>query len=323
VSARVEAGRIVVTYLDGTTGDVRQATGPGTGGGWSYEVAYDAWSTAEEATSTAVAADTSGVFHTQRLGYGDYHKLTFRRKGSAGWSEYYVDTGLNGSSSIAAAMVSGSLHVWYEKRASDGGTVLAHAWTFRNPPSFFPAELDTRGGLVIDGWRREVLDGNGGTRGETTNNVAGNGSLSVATMGQYGAYPHVFYRDDTRAELRHGWWNGARWTFEPLDGDRRMANGRTDAETGFAPSAVNLNGALHVFYSDWNTGLRHAWFPGGGWGYEQLDGSPAAAGRCTGSTTDKVFGWTATTLVGTQIYSFSSTMSPTNYRAVLRLAEYR
>ena len=219
-------------------------------------------------------------------------------------------------------MVSGSLHVWYEKRASDGGTVLAHAWSFRDPGPIFPAELDTRGGLVIDGWHREVLDGNGGTRGRTHSDVAGNGSLSVATLGQYGVYPHVFYSDDTRRELRHGWWNGATWTFETLDGDRTLADGRTDAETGFAPSVVNLNGVLHVFYSDWNTGLRHAWFANQ-WGYEQLDGSAAAAGRCTGYTRDKVFGPTATTLVGTQIYSFSSTMSTTNYRAFLRLAEYR
>jgi hypothetical protein len=317
VSARVDGAKIIVTYVDGTNGDVRQAVLEN--GAWRYEVAYNATTTRAATGWTADAATTAavnlGVFHTRGT-YGEYYALVFRERTGSSWREHLIDTNLREWSSVTAAYVGYTLHVWYGKSDGRDGTVLAHAWAQYESPDHWG--FDTAVPEIV-GWRTEVLDGGGGTRGRTDTDV-GTG-LSVATVGQNGAYPHVFYSDDTRKELRHAWWNGATWTFETLDGDRTLANGRTDGETGFAPSVVNLNGVLHVFYSDWNTGLRHAWFANQ-WGYEQLDGSAAAAGHCSGYTRDKVFGPTATTLVGSQIYSFSSTMSATNYHAVLRLASY-
>ena len=181
-------------------------------------------------------------------------------------------------------------------------------------------ELDTRGGLVYDdlatrGARRQRryprAHRQRPRRCRRSERRDGGPEPGVS---------HVFYSDLTRQELRHAWWNGSEWTFETLDGDRTLATGRTDGETGLAPAVVNLNGVLHVFYS----GLEHRFaacmVPGGQWEYETLDGSTAAAGHCTGYTTQRVFGPTAATVVGTQLYAVSSTNL--SY-PLLRVAEYR
>ena len=121
-------------------------------------------------------------------------------------------------------------------------------------------------------------------------------------------------------DLRHGWWNGVRWTFETLDGDGN-GPGRIGSRTGQAPTVVMVGDVPHVFYGGLHpsTGLRHAWFDGG-WGYETLDGSPAAAGHCTGATTQMAFGPVAATVVDWQIYAMYSTNL--SY-PLLRVAEYR
>lgn len=85
-----------------------------------------------------------------------------------------------------------------------------------------------------------------------------------------------------------------------------------------APVVVNRGGVMHVFYSGLDTGLGHAW-SAGGWGYETLDASPAAAGRCAGYTTERVFGPTAATVVGADLYVVSSTRPR---GPLLRVAEY-
>jgi hypothetical protein len=244
------------------------------------------------------------------------YKLTYRVKLASGWAEYFVDTNVYAQASIAAAHVGGRSQVWYEKSDGRGGGVLAHAWSVNGHVTI---GVVNRGPWVYDTWSREVLDGDGGTRGRTDSDVVGAYGLSVAALGPSHEYAHVFYSDVTRQELRHAWWNGSEWTFEALDGDR-TTNGRTDGETGQAPAVVNLDGVPHVFYSGLNTGLRHAWFAGGQWGYETLDGSTAAAGHCTGYTTQRVFGPTAATVVGSQLYAVSSTNL--SY-PLLRVAEWR
>ncbi len=64
-------------------------------------------------------------------------------------------------------------------------------------------------------WSFSTLDGNGGGRGRTTNDVA-----SVASGAALGAEPHVWYYDATGGDLRHGWRNTSNeWTFETVDGN--------------------------------------------------------------------------------------------------------
>ncbi len=312
VSAVVSGTQLVVTYDDGTNGDLRRAVYDGA---WRYDVPYHAPSASTAAGPTAVVSP--GVFHTEGLGYGGYSKLVFRVTSNSGWAEYFVDTAVDTRASITTAFVNGTLHVWYGKLDNRGGTVLGHAWSVEGHETF---GVLNRNAWVYDTWRTQVLDGNGGTRGRILSDDLGTGGVSVATAGANHEYPHVFYTDVARQMLRHAWWNGAEWTFETLDGDYASSDGRTSGYTGFAPAAVNLNGVLHVFYSNLATGLRHAWFPGVHWGYEPLDGSGAATGHCTGSTTEPVFGPTAATAVGNQLYVVSS--KSLSY-PLLRVAEYR
>ncbi len=76
----------------------------------------------------------------------------------------------------------------------------------------------------------------------------------------YNDRPHVFYYDDTNGNLRHGYWNGAAWSFETLDG-AGGPNGRIVADMGFYNEAFLYNGRPHNFYYDATNGnLRHAYF---------------------------------------------------------------
>lgn len=65
----------------------------------------------------------------------------------------------------------------------------------------------------VGAWHREVLDGEGGADGRTTDVVAEDTTVKV-----YGGQLHVFYPDETAFRLRHAWWNGVKWQFEALEG---------------------------------------------------------------------------------------------------------
>jgi len=69
------------------------------------------------------------------------------------------------------------------------------------------------------------------------------------------------------------------WSFEILDGVGGV-NGRIDSEVGRSPAAILYNGWPHIFYSDSGHGnLRHAWWTGGRWMFETLDGEGGTNGR--------------------------------------------
>ena len=129
--------------------------------------------------------------------------------------------------------------------------------------------LDLRHGYYNgSAWVFEKLDGHrDGRNGELLGNVGDNGT-SVLHNGR----PHVFYRDNTNGDLRHGYYNDLQWVFETLDG-AGGSNGRTAHNVGFASTVVMYNGRPHVFYLD-NTSfdLRHGYWSGTTWAFEILDG---------------------------------------------------
>jgi hypothetical protein len=158
----------------------------------------------------------------------------------------------------AAVMLYGpGPHVWYYD--DDAGT-LRHAW-------WNGAQ-----------WGFEVLDGLGGPGGRVNESVG-----SDATVMPFAGAPHVFYYDVDANDLRHGWWNGASWSFETLDGNS-LLGGRVNADVGMYESGMLLGGLPHVFYRDEaGKDLRHAWWNGAQWGFETLDGnSSGPAGRING-----------------------------------------
>ena len=121
-----------------------------------------------------------------------------------------------------------------------------------------------------------TLDGVGGGHGRTTHSVA----TDVSATAQAGSV-HVFYRDDTDQDLRHGWFDGSEWTFETLDGDSTL-DGRTSHDVGRRSVALVYHNKLNVIYADDTKGdVRRAVFDGSSWRYSVLDGNRDTGGRTT------------------------------------------
>ena len=113
-------------------------------------------------------------------------------------------------------------------------------------------------------WNFETLDG----AGRNTTDVVG----TVVEAMQYGTQIQLFYLDATTHTLRHAWWDGARWNFETLDG-LGGANGRTTDHVAGGTIAIRQLGAqVQIFYSNDTTHtLRHAWWDGARWNFENFD----------------------------------------------------
>lgn len=115
-------------------------------------------------------------------------------------------------------------------------------------------------------WNFETLDGGATTGGRVDSDVGQYSSTVIFAGG-----PHTFYRDAEDGYLRHGWWTGAKWAYETLDGNSN-SGGRKLADVGTDVKAVLFGGAPHVFYYNVTSGdLRHAWWNGLEWSYETLD----------------------------------------------------
>lgn len=86
--------------------------------------------------------------------------------------------------------------------------------------------------------------------------------------------PETFYYDASAGSLRDARWTGTEWAFTTIDGTGSTLAGHTTGTVGGASSAVEIDGAPMVFYSDATAGsLRVAWrSSAGGWHLETLDG---------------------------------------------------
>lgn len=136
-------------------------------------------------------------------------------------------------------------------------------------------------------WHFETLDGDAAPG--HLNAFVGDHSSTVL----YNGAPHVFYYDLTNGNLRHGFWTGAKWTLETLDGASNGPGGRINGDVGTYTTAVLYNGVPHVFYYAFTgNDLRHAWWTGSQWLFETIDGNSMLNGRINGDV-----GWYAQAVV--------------------------
>ena len=153
---------------------------------------------------------------------------------AAGWNMETVETPsagflLDPASSKAAASYDGKAHVFY-RVWRDGHAEVRHASS------------------AGTGWAVETLDGFATTSGRTTNSVGAGLSAVVA-----GGIPHVFYKDETRDEVRHAWKDTGGWHFEVVF--RRGQSGWSDVANQTA--AVDAgNGNVMVFFDGVQNGKR-------------------------------------------------------------------
>jgi hypothetical protein len=119
-----------------------------------------------------------------------------------------------------------------------------------------------------------TLDGAGGAGGRTTDDVGSDVSATV-----YNGVIHIFYRDDTRGNLRHAWLTGSTWQFQTLDGASTVS-GRVDADVGQRSAATVFQSRLEVFYVDAShADVRRASFNGTSWSLSTVDGNSTSGGR--------------------------------------------
>lgn len=234
----------------------------------------------------------------------------------------------NVADASAALVFGGQPHVWYPDRTSGA---LRHAWMTRDGWRF--ENLDGTGRLATSSadvsspisalaygsgphvfhrdvstgrlrhgwwtglrWAFEDLDGPGVSGGGRSPNAIGSDVSTVLFNNE----PHVFYTDSVAGDLRHCWWGGAvgRWFFETLDGAGGDGS-RVDGRIGDDVATLTWGGRPHLFYPNETSGrLRHAWWTGSRWGFENLEGRGmgTASGRLAATAgadvTAVVFGGT-------------------------------
>jgi hypothetical protein len=164
-----------------------------------------------------------------------------------------ANDGFVGHTVSAVLAQNGRLHVFYSNAApnigEEGVTNLRYAWSDN----------------AMD-WQFQTIDGQGGPNGRIRALV---GMVPVAI--EFGNDIHVFYRDDTFQNVRHGVLAGNAWSFEALDGTGGR-NGRTKASV-FPMAAAKLDDRLSLFSWDGTNGdLRHGYWMGVNWQFETLDG---------------------------------------------------
>ena len=148
---------------------------------------------------------------------------------------------------VAATQYGSTFHVVY----NGTGGLLRHAW------------YDTK-------WNKETLDGDSTVGGRTTDDTG-----DYARVLQFGTQLDIVYQNVTTGSLRHAWWNGAKWSYETLDGTNGTITGHTTNNVGAYITVLPYAGGLHIMYQDSTTGaLRHAWYANG-WKVEVLDGNGA------------------------------------------------
>jgi hypothetical protein len=121
-----------------------------------------------------------------------------------------------------------------------------------------------------NGWHFQVLDGAGGSNGQITANVGAQVKPIV-----YNGVIYLFYYDSTDGALREAYsdTSGQNWTFRTLDGGPGTTLGGYHDNVGQNPTPVVYGSSLQLFYHDATNGdLRHAWYDGTNWHFENLDG---------------------------------------------------
>jgi hypothetical protein len=131
------------------------------------------------------------------------------------------------------------------------------------------------------GWHFENLDGDSGSVAGSGYAPNDGGSISSIV---YGGNLYVFYTIGN-GDLRMAKDTSSGWSFSNLDGDVGSIAGTAGASgsnVGTAVTSVVDGSALEVFYNVGSNGdLRHAWYNGTSWNFENLDGD---SGSVAGSS---------------------------------------
>jgi hypothetical protein len=235
-------------YTNASTHTLRHAWWDGKA--WGYE-ALDGAGGANGRTSDSVAGSTIVVRQyggsQLQVFYSDDTAHALRHAWYDGqWHFETLDTNIATSNvGIAATQYGSTFHVVY----TGASGLLRHAW------------YDTK-------WNKETLDGDSTVGGRTNDNVG-----NYVKVLQYGTQLDIVYQNSTTSSVRHAWWNGAKWSYETLDGSNGTIPGHTNNAVGAYIAVLPFQGGLHLMYQDGSTGaLRHAWFANG-WHVEVLDGS--------------------------------------------------
>lgn len=270
-----------VFYYDQTNGNLRHAW---YSGGWRTET-LDGVGGAHGRIDADVGRTTTAIVYGGQLQvfYDDATNGALRHAwwNGVAWQFETLD-GVTGAIAVGAttsdvgelAVASSygiQVHAYYFDR---GAGSLRHAWW---------------NGVQ---WGSETIDGVGGLPGHLDATVGEDVDVTL-----YQGVPHAWYYDRTNGNLRHAWWdaNLGRWRFENLDGDASLANGHVDGDLGSGVSVAMFSGGPHVWYYDRTSGaLRHAWWNGAAWGYEDLDGFGGWEGQVIADVGDG----TAVALVG-------------------------
>ena len=273
-SALVYNGQLQDFYADTTTGVLRHAWW--NGARWQFET-LDGLGGGNGQTTDHDGAHNSALVYNGQLQdfYADAISGALRHAwwDGARWQFETLDGSVGGYNS--ALVYNGQPQDFY---SDSSGSTMRHAWW--------------------DGarWRFETLDGLGGGNGQTTDHVGAYNSALV-----YSGQLQDFYADASGA-LRHAWWDGARWQFETLDG-LGGGSGQTTDHVGGYNSALAYNGQPQDFYWDSSAStMRHAWWGGGTWRFETLDGAGTGSGH--GQVADALGSFNSALAYGTQLHDF-------------------
>jgi len=171
----------------------------------------------------------------------------------------------------------------------DKSVAVAQISTFAIPVIAYadPSSNRLRWGIdnPIHGWQFSDLDGPGvaGGAGRTSDNVGTFNSTSMgAAVGAGSRQADVYYFDSTQHLLRHAHSDGGNWTFESLDGPGVGGSaGQTSDLAGGSNASAFFNNQTHDLYRAEHTSqgkvgnqtrLRHTWFDGQSWHFENVDG---------------------------------------------------
>ncbi|MEO6469259.1 MAG: esterase-like activity of phytase family protein [Acidimicrobiia bacterium] len=241
-------------YRDTTNSSLAHSWWDGTR--WNTETLDGTGSTTAGHTGNDVGANVASIVYNGQLQlfYGDATtgKLRHAWWDGARWNFESFDTKSAGSGTIAVRQYGTQLHLFY---ANDTDHRLRHAWW--------------------DGarWNYENLD--------TATTPSGLTSIDAS---KYGATLQVVYKTSGNA-LRHTWWDGARWNAETLDGSGSTTAGHTNNSVGDYATLQSFGSQLDILYRNATTnGLRHAWWNGTRWSFEQLDGSGGVIPGHTGNS---------------------------------------
>jgi hypothetical protein len=176
--------------------------------------------------------------------------------------------------------------------SADGKSVASIA--FNGKPAI--AYTDTKRGdlklATFDGktWRKQTVDGAGGSGGRTSHTISGAISMCVNGSGVKQTL-HIFYSDAIDKDLRYASYNGKSFTFETVDGNGPSVNDyqdpirvKTSSDVSVANACIASASAVQVFYRDESQGvlLGAVLTKGAPWKYELVDGDRKTDGRTTG-----------------------------------------